>query len=312
MKRLQGAEISPQDSSVTTVGGVFILHDPNEMAFFNPPATQVELFDNILAYKSVRSRIGDSFDFVAFIIDTGSGLIAERDHQVTVFNDVKGINHVKGAPFSARSTYANSTKLLGIQVHFGEPTLRKLLHEVAHAWCAYATFKDQSNMFSTGLLEGPTAQARFHWGPNFDDGRSCMDYDLKQWEAVGQKFKQKDLTDGEFEYCPLDLYPMGMISKEQAEAEGSFKILISPTFDQTTGLFTATVKTVTINDVILSCGPRIPSSSASQHKFRQAFVVVTKNLASGQALAARIDTLRKRHEENFARATRGIGAITTA
>jgi hypothetical protein len=292
------------------VGQVLVLADPS--VFFTINSSNQQEFDAQRAFQAVKTRAGDKFDFVAFIIDRASSLNF-GNYNVPVHNDVKGIGHFKGDFYSVRGEWGTN-KLLACQVlSLNSPDFRTYLHELAHSWCAYATFKDptsQTSQSSELLMVENSQQGLYHWGEAFDDGRSCMDYDLIEWIANGNgTFTRKTISqDRDFNYCPLDLYLMGLIPPAQV---GPLRILQNRRLlDPDRNIYQATVKTIGIQDVIASCGQRSPATSA--RSFRQALVVVSNDPDSGRAFAQQIeDHFRRQYEIQFARATGGLATLTT-
>jgi len=307
---LESAGNLPQDQHVDIIGQVLVLADPS--VFFTINSRNQKEFDAKRAFQAVQTRAGDKFDFVAFIIDLASGLDF-GNYNVPIHNDVKGINHFKTDFYSVRGEWGTN-KLLACQVlSLRSPDFRTYLHELAHSWCAYATFKDPTSQTSQStelLLGGASQQGLYHWGEAFDDGRSCMDYDLTEWIANGNgTFTRNEISqDSDFNYCPLDLYLMGLIPPAQV---GPLRILQNRmVLDPDRNIYQATVKTIGIEDVIASCGQRIPATSGKN--FRQALVVVSNDRDSGRVVAQQIENdFRKQYEKQFARATGGRATLTT-
>jgi hypothetical protein len=291
---------------------VMVLADPS--AFFTINSSGQKELDAKRAFQIVRARAGDKFDFVAFIVDRQSGLPSIGNYSVPVHNDLKGINHHKGDSYSVRGDWG-TTKLLACQVHSSaSPDLRTYLHELAHTWCAYATFSDAiSGMGHSNellMVEDPTKQALLHWGEAFDDGSSCMDYDKIEWIAnANGTFTKRSITDpAEFNYCPLDLYLMGLLPPQEMDP---MRILQNPrVLDDERQIFQATVKQISVQQVIASCGPRVPATS--QKSYRQAFVVVSNDPDSGLEFAKTVEVFRKQYEPQFARATGGRATLSTS
>jgi len=308
---LKSVAALPRDQAVGVFGQVLVLADPS--VFFTINSRGQQEFDAKRAFQAVKTRGGDKFDFVAFIVDRQSGLPYIGNYNVPVHNDVKGIKHFKGDSYSVRSEWGTN-KLLACQVHsFESPDFRTYLHELAHSWCAYATFNDPVTGTSHSnelLMVKDKDQGLYHWGEIFDDGRSCMDYDLVQWITNGNgTFTRKTITeDRDFNYCPLDLYLMGLIPRSEV---GAMRILQNPQLiDADNDIYRATVKTILIEDVISSCGNRSPATSPKN--FRQALVVVSNDPDAGLAFAETIENdFRKQYELQFAKATAGRATLTT-
>lgn len=314
-ERLSRVEFLAEDNPTEMVGEVFILADPT--VFFSP-RNGLQVFDPIRAFQTVRNTIGDVVDFVAFIIDPNLGdNFNQGNHDVPVFNDVRGINHSRLPVSSTRERDRFGTsRLLACQVISPVELplrFRPFLHELAHSWCAYVTFHDPElpgGGPSFDLLVGSQqGQARFHWGEGFDSGRSCMDQERKEWVANGDgTFTQKDVADGEFVYCPLDLYLMGLIPASEVNQLHVLKNRQQVTPGRP--VFRATVKTVTVEQIRAVHGARVPATSPKH--YQQALVVVSNTRANGRALARVVEqNFRKDYERQFAHATGGLATLST-
>lgn len=124
----------------------------------------------------------------------------------------------------------------------------------------------------------------------------------------------KDNGNGTFTYVskqsgfsPLDLYLMGMISKEQVPP---MLLIENPAIDKTKlpklgDTITGTAKTVTIDDIISAEGARIPDHIASQKQFSVGFVLLSRQGDDTTAAVAAIETLRKSWAGRFAELTQG-------
>lgn len=306
-KRLEGS-VLPRADAIEQLDQVLVLGDSS--SFFTINSNGQTEFDVKMAYDTVRPRLGDRFDFVAFLVDRDSGLKYVGDYNVQVFNDVKGIKHYLGDSYSQRPAW-NTTRLRACQVH-SETDLaqRTLLHELAHSWCAYATFKDAVGAAdSTALLIGGSdEQGLMHWGEAFDDGRSCMDYDRAEWVVNPDgTFTKVQIADEDFTYCPLDLYLMGLMPASQV---GPIRLLQNlELIDADLQTYRATEKLLTLEQVKASCGTRVPPAAPAT--FRQAFVIVSSDTNAGKQYAERVNEKRKKHEERFAKATGGRATLVT-
>ena len=150
-------------------------------------------------------------------------------------------------------------------------------------------------------------QGLYHWARHFDDGSSCMDYDLVKWtEGPPGTFVPQSIDDAHFEYCPLDRYLMGFMPKDQV---GQLTILTELGSNQST--YTGPVKRTSIDAVIKSCGPR-SSPTPTATVFRQAWVVICADIDSGRDFAAAMDGFRPEIEAAFQRATGFAGSLQTS
>lgn len=302
-------------SAASVVDDMVVVAGPG--VFFRINAAGQNEFDIQAAYAEARPLFRSTYDFVAFVIDWASfgGFGHYVGHYyVPVFNDTSGINHYKGSNFNERTLW-QSDPLIGCQVHSLDLNNYFLMHELAHAWCSYVTFRDRDStgVVSTDLLmvaDRPPAdeQGRYHWGTVFDDGFSPMDYDLQRWVESPAGFAKLPVTDAEFMYCPLDLYLMGLLPGAEV---GALTVLrsLSPKPGPPAGLFSAHKQIVTVADIVTACGARPPENVG--RTFRQAFVIVAATPAAGQATAAKVRTALTAYEIQFARATRSHARVVT-
>ena len=104
-----------------------------------------------------------------------------------------------------------------------QPALKRrvFLHELAHAGVptSHLTIRNpgipRAPCCYASDPGGPSdVQGLYHWARHFDDGNSCMDYDLVHWtEQPPGTFNAETIDDAHFEYCPLDRYLMGLLPK---------------------------------------------------------------------------------------------------
>ena len=261
--------------------------------------------DWVRAYKLFRTTHPDIYDFVTFFTDTAAGMPPQGGSSWYrfVYNDVNGIGF---GPFDQRAAYGSS-KLQGImflnQGHF--PAWRYvMLQEQAHRFAAFAPYRDTSggpNM-TDHMLSGWG-----HWELNFDDDRSPMDYDIYDWVAEGSNYRRISLTSDQRTYSDLDLYLMGLLGPEEV---GDFYLLggVTPVSGN---LYSATKKRLTAQNIIWANGARTPTVGTSQKLFKNAFVVLTKDLKIVHDLVDTIDFLRLKFERDFYEATKTLGRVDT-
>lgn len=261
--------------------------------------------DWVRAYKLFRSTHPDIYDFVTFFTDTASGMPPQGGSSWYrfVFNDTQGIGF---GPFNQRPSYG-SNKLQGImflnQGHF--PAWRYvMLQEQAHRWSAFAPYRDAAaGANQTDHMLGGWG----HWELPFDDDLSPMDYDIYNWVAEGANFRRISLTSDQRTYCNLDLYVMGLLGPEEV---GDFSLLGNVT-PISGNLYSATPKRLTAQNIIWANGARTPSVATSQKLFKNAFVVLTKDLGKVHDLVDAIDFLRLKFERDFHEATKTLGRVDT-
>jgi hypothetical protein len=308
---------NPAAPAIQTVGRVRVLTGTG--SFFEIKSGHQEL-NPIAAFNAVRTPLGDAFDFVAFIIDATSLGFGVGNYSIPVFNSVTGINHYKGADFNQRADYSSS-RLTAIQVLTARDidpplTFRACLHELAHTWCAYAVFKPAPGSAPrTDLLRAAGKQMPqdgrpvdiqdfYHWGPQFDNGCSCMDYDEQVYVSEGGGvFHQEGLADHKNGYSALDLYLMGLLPHTD-ERLRSLQLMERTA----SGKFRVSAK-VSIDDVRRACDDRLPDNVGKT--FRQAFVVITQSEPSGRVLAEKINRFLPLYEKRFNEAVEKRASLDT-
>jgi hypothetical protein len=271
-------------------------------------------FDAKRAYGLVKQVILDKFDFIAFIIDPQMGkAFYQSNFNIPIFNDVRGTNHYKGSPFSVRNDWGTKA-LLACQVISPLPlplSFRTFIHELAHSWCAYVTFNDpdapQNNPSFDLLVGKEEGNPRYHWNQNLLSQGSCLTTERFEWLANPDgTFTKSPVNDKDFTYSDLDLYLMGLPGPTPVE---SVKLLrnVQPNPNST---FRATVKTISLKQIIASCGEREPA--VSKNSYRQALVVISNNPANALDLARTVDQFRTDYEALFRRATQKRATLSTS
>lgn len=261
--------------------------------------------DWVQAYKLFRSRNADVYDFVTFITDSDTGMPPQGGSSWYrfVFNDTQGIGL---GNFDQRSAYGSS-RLQGIifmnQGHF--PIWRYvMLQEQGHRWASFAKYRTSA--------DGPNRTDHLlggwgHWTLDFDDDQSPMDYDIYDWVADNGNFRRMSLTSEERVYCNLDLYLMGLLGYTEV---GDFNLLSDVSLISGNE-YSATVRSLDIENIRWAEGPRVPSVGNAQKTFKHAFVVLTGDIEASHDLIDEVDALRLRFERDFYEATKRLGRVDT-
>lgn len=264
-----------------------------------------QVVDYVRAYKLFRTTHPDIYDFVTFFTDSDHGMPPQGGSSWYrfVFNDTEGIGF---GPFNQRAAYGSGV-LQGImflnQGHFSNWRY-VMLQEQGHRWASFARYKDSSGgSIKTDHLLGGWG----HWALNFDDDKSPMDYDIYNWVASNGDFRRISLSSEERTFCNLDLYLMGLLGEREV---GDFYLLsgVSPISGN---LYSATKKTLNIQNIKWAEGPRNPSVSTSQKLIKNAFVVLTGDMDKVHDLVDEVDFLRLRFEEDYYEATKNLGRVDT-
>jgi hypothetical protein len=230
-----------------------------------------------------------------------------------VKNDVQGIN----SPIADNTALFGSAGNLQGTIDLGnatalaaapygpklDQTLIILNHELMHRFGAYVRFKNPDGTLNTSLLGKDSA----HWSYLLDTQGSVM-YG-NGWKDNGNgTFTSTAAMSG---YSPLDLYLMGMITKEKVPP---MLLIDNPAIDKTLlpqlGVtITGIAKTVTIDDIIAAEGTRVPDSTTSQKKFNVGYVLLMRAGDSATAAVQAIETVRTAFAGRFTELTLGTGGV---
>ena len=299
--------IVPHPVKVQDFGDICVIEDDGTL--IKTAANGEQYTDWVRGYQLFRTLHGDDYDFVTFFTDTASGMLPQGGSSFWsgIYNNVQGIG--LGA-FNSRGSWGTN-RLQGFhfmnQGHF--PLWRYVMgQEFCHQFAAFVRYRDPvTNATMTDhLLNGVLG----HWALNLDDDKSPMDYDFNNWiELSNGQFQKVNLTDEERTYCNLDLYLMGLLGANEV---GEFTLLRNPQpVGGSTTTFTATPARLNIQNFIAQEGPRIPGAAAAPKYWRQAFIVLTKDIHKVHDLVDTIDFLRLRWELDFPGMTKGLGRIDT-
>lgn len=299
------APIVPHALQVQDFGDICVVEDDGTLVQTINGQQQV---DFVRAYQLFRTKHGDDYDHITFFLDTVSGMPQECACSFFswIYNEVQGIGL---GSINSRAAWGTA-RLQGFhfmnQGHF--PIWRYVMgQEWLHQFAAFARYRDPVTgaAMNDHLLGGWA-----HWALNFDDDLSPMDYDTNDWvELPNGQFRKVAHASDERIYCGLDLYLMGLLGPGEV---GEFYLLrnTAPVAGSTTD-FTANVVRLNAQDFINQEGPRVPSVATSPKYWRQAFVVLTKNIHKAHDLVQTVDLLRLRWEKDFYELTKQLGRIDT-
>ena len=307
---------APADPATAVFGEIFVIEDDGTLVA--NPGTATEQVNYQAIFVRFRQQFGDHYDFAYIHHDTASGLNAGGGVSPTLFNDVAGINHYRGNSYDNRTGW-NTTKLQSYQA-VRSFQMRRMLHETAHRWLAFANHQEggapSTNLHQDLVVTDP-AQAIFHWGNWCDDENSCMDYDYFDWRDVAGGYQQAALTAGaaavdQFRYFGLDLYLMGLLAPADTAPLRYLENAQDPDAD---GVYAATAHAVTVADIVTAHGARNPAAVNAQRVFHQAYILLTRNLAGvgdlGNGLVQTFDGWRRDFEQRFQEAVGSRAVIDT-
>jgi hypothetical protein len=301
------------------VDNLYVIHDPAG-SLVTQVGTETTI-NFVEAYRQFRREFGDDYDFLAFFVDTESGMPDIGNGSTPIFSDVTGI----GRTIPDTRADWNSAKLR-LCSHFTWVTLRTMLHEPAHLWCSYVHYRRSAKGPREALLHadfaGAPDQSGLHWGRFVEDGVSCMDYDRCDWhdnrDGTFHRFNHRlDETSPvrakRFGYSPLDLYLMGLIGPGEVPPWTMICDPTPPINDNNFGPYTPAnppgAFQLSVQNVIFENGPRTPDHLNSPRVFHQATIVVTKDTDPNAFFIAEVAADQAEHVPNFRRATRGLAMM---
>lgn len=192
--------------------------------------------------------------------------------------------------------------LLAYQVLRSSAGLWHILHEVAHTWCAYVRIGAEG---STQLLEAfdrPNAeQALYHWRHWTVCDRSPGPLSQIAWEPIAGEaglFEANNLL-GDFRFSELELYLMGLKPDMQSKVK-----VLKEEGNRRRGRL---AREVGFQEI-----PRRAALPAERPvRFRQVYVVVSRNRVTAKACADRFEGLRVRADAEFSKATGGLAELSS-
>lgn len=280
--------------------------------------------------KDFYSAHPDEYDML--VIWTAPEFSPGTSFYLPIKNDVTGIGYKNiGDEIFDNSADYGSDRLQGI-IWMGpnwitntddssgpRSNLGILAQETGHRWMALVHFTDpETGSGSSALLEDT-----YHWNFYLNTGASPMGGN--EWESLGGSLYKAEPID-RVEFCPLDLYLMGLITAEEV---GSIQLLTNPRTQGSdsapdTGKSIASARTdseitieadavdITIEQVIETEGARGPDTGFTAKNIRQAWIYLYKSndLANGTGLND-LEQLRDGWYDFFREATNGLSSMNT-
>ena len=284
-------------------------------------ARTTELDLPALAAKFYQTH-GDEYDQLVMFTNFPFDLEGAFAFELNIKNEIRGIGLEQ---FDFASDFGSNGRLQSFlamnqltefpddpdAVFFGtNSTINIIGQEAGHRWLAYTRFRDSNGQNSTKLLGRDDA----HWSFFFNSEASVMEGN--QIEDLGSgNFQTTAATD---RYSKLDQYIMGFRDPNQVgpmffvdNVTGTTR---TPSSAPAIGIsFRGTRQNLTVNDIISSEGPRIPTVAASPKIFKQAFILlVQRGTSPSNAEVTKLDRVRQRWQEFFGQATEGLGTADTA
>ena len=224
---------------------------------------------NFEAYRKLYSVLPDAFDLVVLTpglqLFRPDGFGENVPYQVAVSNAVEHI----GLPIMDKSATFGSAGRLTSAVYTSFGTIQIVDHELAHTWGAALGR-------NLGLIEAGSGGS--HWSEMSDVGGQLGAYYFAENGQIGRFTDNGDGTwflrsNREVErYSPLELYLMGLIPPVEVPP---MHVLKNPDFSRAGQITAASVRTITIQDVIAAeAGVRSPDVADSQKAFNLAYIVL--------------------------------------
>lgn len=267
------------------------------------------LSDWVDAFKVVKDRYGDCFDFIIFFTDPRLPAIPYSGYHRLVYNEVAGINR---SSFNNRPAWGSDR--LQSQVWMGRFSLGTLLQEVGHRWGSFARYR----LTHSGAIQNDLMLAGGgHWAREFDDDSSPMDYDEERHDPwfFPNRWLRSPIGGFEFRFCNLDLYLMGLMKPAEV---GQFTLIrnyteIGPALPGGRQVIQGTPRNLQVRNIRWAEGTRIPIEDNSQKNFRAAFVVITRNASSlDNTFVRKVELLRQQLEKYLPLATRNRACMDTS
>ena len=293
------------------LGNVAIIEDDPNRTFILEERKDV---DWVGAYRKFRLTHPDIYHFVTFWSDA----TFEVDCDCGAFycglvNPAKGINWSACMPQGRRGW---GTRRLQAFMYFIREDDAALLQEIGHHWMAYTGFKEQRTQ-PTVSYEICLGNEPGHWSSYLDDDRSPMDYDESvlglpggvsvDWVDNGDgTFTPRRVGQGQYVFSNLDLYLMGLLRPEQV---GEFYFIRNPR--RQGAVYRGARETLTVQNIIWANGRRRPTSAASPKRFRNAFVLLTRDASRAESRARHVDDIRERFTRIFRDGTGGRAEMDT-
>jgi len=192
---------------------------------------------------------------------------------------------------------------------------RIVLHEFGHRWLQFVETMDNGTPALT-LNPAPAHPPQFASTPAAFPVVHAYDTSTMgggSFTQAGNRFTSANASP--YGYSWLDLYLMGLAAPEEVppmyvidHADPPLGYAYAPPSNITV---TGTRHDVTIQQVIDAMGPRRPSASASQKKFKVLFVLVTSSPRDADANVARVDAARRNFVDLFEGATGHRASVDT-
>jgi len=291
----------PDTSNDADIDNIAIIEDDPTSSFIIGARNDI---DWVHAYNKFRMTHPDVYDFVTFWVTSDIDVdCACGAFYCGLANSAQGIGWNRCWPGGRSGWDTNKLEAFHFFIRLDDAAL---LQETGHHWGAFAGFKENASdpqIHYDHMLGNQPG----HWNRYMDDDNSPMDYDDFDWiENNDGTFTRHPISRGEYVFCDLDLYLMGLIPPSQVNP---FYYIENPT--GTGDTISGQKKQLTIDNIILANGQRVPDSSSSQKTFKQAWIILTKDASRVSVMARDRESLRKRYTKIFFHATKYLSKVDT-
>lgn len=261
--------------------------------------THAQIFDFVVVYTDFPINLGGgAFAFFSHTQNNIKGI------GIPTFNESSTFGSSKIQGFLAMGALSNYPNDPNVEFLSENSTLEVMGQENGHRWLAYT--KVLINGVKTNDLLG---RGLGHWSFYMDSDASVM-----EGNDIRDNGNGTFTTVGANEtYSKLDQYMMGLLAPGGVPpfffVSGGFT---DPGRPPQTGVgFSGTRVNVTVQQIIQAVGARVPSSSAAQKKFKEAFILFSKTTTPRQVDLDKIDHIRTAWQAFFHKQTANRGTIDT-
>jgi hypothetical protein len=259
-------QVKDLGNGLSATAYAFFIQDTSHQIYDAYPVSNLDKISPQNAAHKMYSVMPDAFDFILVssgetIINASNLLASAIGYEFAVSNSVRNIGIRQ---FDDSTKYGSAGKLKSVLwSSFG--FWSDANHEIAHAWGV--------NLERSLGLHGDCC----HWNPLSDVGGQLVlgfsqDGNVGLLQNNGDNIWRLDQRETYArQYSPLELYLMGLIPPNQVPP---VHVLTNPNASNPQRITAATVRTLTIDDIIKAQGgARDPSVATSQKEFKMALVV---------------------------------------
>jgi uncharacterized protein (TIGR03437 family) len=284
---------------------------------------EAQALDRVSAARRFYETHDDAYDYLAFFnatgIQAGAGVLAD---EVTVRTARRGIGDTAidigrtyGSPARLQAILnmgpvsnfpANPNSPHPLRFSTGDTGLTVLAHELGHLFLAFSSIRTPGNPAARPML----GRQLFHWNFRFNSEASILEGNRIRDDGptASPRFTTTATVEG---FSPLDQYLMGLRAPEDVPPTFLVENASTTQIDPRPGVrFDGDRRDITVDDLIAVDGPRIPSHTLEQRRFRMAIVlIVPPGGAASPSELALLERYKEEIEAAWPRYTGGRGAL---